>query len=63
MSVDPRGSITIDRLDVLDAMPPGAMISDHGRVAVRTPMGIWAHSDGQRWEPSVPVQFIKILGR
>jgi hypothetical protein len=55
--------MTIDDLEVLDALPPGAMISDHGRRAARTPMGIWLHRDGRIWEPSVPVWLISVPNR
>lgn len=51
---------TITDLDELDALPPGSIISDHGRLAAHAPMGIWLYSDGRRWEPSVPVQLVGI---
>lgn len=54
--------MTIDSLEALDALPPGSIISDHGRLAARAPMGIWLHSDGQRWEPSTPVDLVGIPG-
>lgn len=52
--------MTIDSPEALDALPLGSIISDHGRLAARAPMGIWLHSDGQRWEPSTPVQLVGI---
>lgn len=52
--------MTIDSPEALEALPLGSIISDHGRLAARAPMGIWLHSDGQRWEPSTPVQLVGI---
>ncbi|WP_330253173.1 hypothetical protein OG874_00710 [Nocardia sp. NBC_00565] len=52
--------MTIASLEALEALPLGAIISDHGRLAARTPLGTWVHSDGRRWEPCIPVQLVGI---
>ncbi|WP_228002111.1 hypothetical protein [Nocardia australiensis] len=52
--------MTIDSPEALDALPVGAIISDHGRLAAKSSVGAWIYGDGEAWQPRLPVTLLGV---
>lgn len=53
-------NVKINTTRGLEVLPVGAVISDNGCLAAKTPTGAWVYGDGECAEPDLPVHLVGI---